>query len=111
MSSPIITKIYPWVDFMPGNTNAGQLMCIIRFNMQVNEFIIKNITLVNGKCEEYIHDISKIDGYKYEIRGNDVIIRCGPQWLITMVTAKITIEYNETEYNLVSQPQNITETC
>lgn len=108
---PTITKIYPWADFMPGNSNAGKLMCTIKFNVQVNTFVIKNITLINSNTEVYIHDISVIDGYQYEHRGNEVIIRCGPRWLKTKVFAQVTIEYNGTKYILTSPQEKITETC
>jgi hypothetical protein len=111
MSSPVaITSIYPWADFMPG-CGTGELMCIIKFNMQVSAFEIKNITLVNGKGNEYVHNINVVDGYRYEQRGNEVVIRCGPQWLRTQVVAKVTVDYGGSEYILTSQPKSITETC
>ncbi len=108
-TQPKIISIYPWIDFMPG-CGTGQLMCVITFDMQISNMLIKNITFTNDKNEKHVHDISNIDGYKYEHRGNEVIIRLGPNWRCTTVTAHITLEYNKLEYVLVSNSTRIDRT-
>lgn len=109
---PTIISIYPWTDFMPGQVqiNAGKLMCIIKFNMKITKLMIKNITLTNSKNEQYIHDISIVDGFKYEQRDTEIIIRGGPRWLNTEVTVQVVVDYVNTDYILISQPTQITQT-
>jgi hypothetical protein len=57
----------------------------------------------------YIHDISFVDGHKYEIREDDVIIRKGPHWS-GEVNLEVTIEDNGKNYILKSESIKIKKT-
>lgn len=106
---PEIVSIGPWIDLMPClfGTNARQLMCVIEFNMRVTQPMIEHILLINGNNDMYTHDISEV-GFKFEIRGKEIIIRCGPQWTDTTVTANVDLHIDGTYFRLCSQPTRIT---
>lgn len=110
MQQPEIVSIHPWIDLMPGlfdSNNAIQLMCAIEFNMQITQPMIERILLINGNNDMYTHDISEV-GFKFEIRGNKIIIRCGPQWDNISVTANVDLHIDGTYFRLCSQPTPIT---
>ncbi len=107
---PSIISIYPWADFMPG-CGTGHLMCVIKFNIKVSDVMITDITFTNDMNEKHIHDIKVVDDHQYEHRGNEIVIRNGPQWSRCNVVAQVTLEHDNNNYVLTSNPKKINQVC
>lgn len=104
-----ILNIYAWADFMPG-CGTGELMCSITFNTKVNTLKVKQISVYNNENLEHVHDLSVIDGYRYEQRDNQIIIREGPEWK-GLVYVKIVIEEDDNEKVLKSNSVKVQHVC
>ncbi len=100
---PLIVSVYAWTYHMPGCSISGQLMCSIKFNVKVKDMIINSLTLSNAQNQKYSHDLTIIDGDKYEHRDKEIIMRRGPKWLEHEFTAEIAVNYENKDYVLTSE--------
>jgi hypothetical protein len=117
-----ITKFFPWYVNKSSSTNIKnkeRLMCLINFNMSIENIKISSIKYYlyyknnNEILEIFDHDITEINSFKYEKSINRIITRYGPilynydNYNFLTVIVHININYNNNNLILTSNNQDI----
>lgn len=72
-----IYDFYAYIDLMPIDDNDDYMIFTITFNQEIKKENINQILLFdeNGKLYNKV-DVKTNNNYSYQIRDNDIIIRC-----------------------------------
>ena len=98
---------------MIGGDGILKLLCSIKLDVKTDLFKVLEITLHNVSTNKtYFVDVTTNDNYAYERRGNEIILREGPEWSSSdnmYVTMKC--EYQNEVIELTGKTVNINYVC
>lgn len=113
-----IVHVYAWVDGMPkigsAESRGLSLMCSTEFNVNTDTFEVEEIVVHNEATKEGWKTDSSVtvDGFRYEKRDEEIILRNGPSWKSSTpihITAKCKM--NGQTFEMQSKSVKINYVC